>query len=83
MLLRVALVTTDASEERSASLIRVTRILELGTTLAVIATDARCEELIAVTSGDAGATFLRNVVLTKPHSVTYQKKAVVTVISVF
>jgi hypothetical protein len=35
MLRRVALVRTDVSEERSASLIRVKRIGELGTTLAV------------------------------------------------
>jgi hypothetical protein len=35
MLCRVALVRTDVSEERSASFIRVTRIGELGTTLAV------------------------------------------------
>jgi hypothetical protein len=35
MLRRVALVTTDLSEELSASFIRVTRIGELGTTLAV------------------------------------------------
>jgi hypothetical protein len=41
MLRRVALVRTDVSEERSASIIRVTRIGELGTTLA---TDALCEE---------------------------------------
>jgi hypothetical protein len=34
MLRRVALVRTDVSEERSASIIRVTRIGELGTTLA-------------------------------------------------
>jgi hypothetical protein len=33
MLLRVALVRTDVSEELSASFIRVTRIGELGTTL--------------------------------------------------
>jgi hypothetical protein len=32
---RVALVTTDVSEELSASIIRVTRIVELGTTVAV------------------------------------------------
>jgi hypothetical protein len=36
MLRRVALVRTDVSEELSASVIRVTRIGELGTTLAVI-----------------------------------------------
>jgi hypothetical protein len=35
MLRRVALVRTDVSEELSASFIRVTRIVELGTTLAV------------------------------------------------
>jgi hypothetical protein len=35
MLRRVALVKTDVSEERSASFIRVTRIGQLGTTLAV------------------------------------------------
>jgi hypothetical protein len=36
MLRRVALVRTNVSEELSASFIRVTRIGELGTTLAVI-----------------------------------------------
>jgi hypothetical protein len=35
MLRRVALVRTDVSEELSASIIRVTRIGELGTTLAI------------------------------------------------
>jgi hypothetical protein len=35
MLRRVALVKTDVSEELSASIIRVTRIGELGTSLAV------------------------------------------------
>jgi hypothetical protein len=35
MLRRVALVRTDVSEELSASFVRVTRIGELGTTLAV------------------------------------------------
>jgi hypothetical protein len=35
MLRRVAYVRTDVSEELSASIIRVTRIGELGTTLAV------------------------------------------------
>jgi hypothetical protein len=35
MLRRVAVVRTDVSEELSASIIRVTRISELGTTLAV------------------------------------------------
>jgi hypothetical protein len=35
MLLRVALVRTDVTEELSASIIKLTRIGELGTTLAV------------------------------------------------
>jgi hypothetical protein len=35
MLRRVILAITDVSEERSASFIRVTKISELGTTLAV------------------------------------------------
>jgi hypothetical protein len=35
MLRRVALVRTDVSDELSASIVRVTRIGELGTTLAV------------------------------------------------
>jgi hypothetical protein len=35
MLLRVALVRTDVSEELNASIIRITRIGELGTTLAI------------------------------------------------
>jgi hypothetical protein len=43
MLRCVALVRTDVSEELSASFIRVTRIVELGTTLG----DARCEEIPA------------------------------------
>jgi hypothetical protein len=46
MLHRVALVRTDDSEELGASIIRVTRIGELGTTLAVTATDARCDEIV-------------------------------------
>jgi hypothetical protein len=45
MLRHVSLVRTDVSEELSASFIRVTRICELGTTLAVTSTHARCEEI--------------------------------------
>jgi hypothetical protein len=45
MLRCVTLVRTDVSEELSASIIRVKGIGELGTTLALIATDARCEEI--------------------------------------
>jgi hypothetical protein len=42
MLHRMALVRTDLSEEFSASFIRVTRIGELGTTLAVTSTVWNC-----------------------------------------
>jgi hypothetical protein len=45
MLRHVALVRTDVSQELSAPFIKVTRIGELGTTLAVTTTDARCEEI--------------------------------------
>jgi hypothetical protein len=38
MLRRAALVRTEVSEERSTSIIRVTRIGELGTTLGVTST---------------------------------------------
>jgi hypothetical protein len=48
MLRRVALVKTDVSEELRASIIKVTRIGELGTTLVGLATDARCEFLRSV-----------------------------------
>jgi hypothetical protein len=60
MLRRVALVRTDVSEEPRASFIRMTRISELGTTLAVtsnrltLRTDS-CQP------DDGGAKFLRNV----------------------
>jgi hypothetical protein len=50
MLRRVALVITDVSEECSASMIRATRIGEIGT--------------LAVTNV-GGYTFLRNVVVTR------------------
>jgi hypothetical protein len=42
MLRRVDLVRTDVSEERSASFLRVTRIGELGTTLAVSSNRRTC-----------------------------------------
>jgi hypothetical protein len=45
MLRHVALVRTDVSEELSVSIIRVTRIGELRTVLAVLATDARYKEI--------------------------------------
>jgi hypothetical protein len=45
MLRSVALVRTDVSEELSASFIRVTRLGELSTTLAITKTVARCKEI--------------------------------------
>jgi hypothetical protein len=60
----VALVRTEVSEERSASFIRVTRIGELGITLAVTTTDARCD---SCHPDEIGAKFLRNVGSYKSH----------------
>jgi hypothetical protein len=48
MLRRVALVETDVSEERIASIIRLTKIGELGTALAVLAAEGRCEEILCM-----------------------------------
>jgi hypothetical protein len=42
----VALVCTDVSGERSASIIRVTRIIELGTTLEVTSNRVRCKGIL-------------------------------------
>jgi DNA-binding TFAR19-related protein (PDSD5 family) len=50
MLRRVTLVRTDVSEELSASFIRVAKIGQLGTTLAVTTTDARSEEIPSISS---------------------------------
>jgi hypothetical protein len=70
MLCRVALVTTDVSEELRASFIRVTRIGELGTTLAV--TSNRCtlgiSSQCASVADEGGARFLRNVGYYKSHT---------------
>jgi hypothetical protein len=60
MLRHVALVRTDVSEELSSSFIRVTRIGELGTTLAV--TSNRCH------SNEGSSKFLRNVGFYKSHT---------------
>jgi hypothetical protein len=63
MLGRVALVITDVSEELSASFIRVTRIDELGTTLAVTNNKARCEEVLSAPSSPIPVTLTMEVVL--------------------
>jgi hypothetical protein len=62
MLCRVALVRTNISEELSASFNRVTRIGELGTTLAVT-------NNLHTHPDEGGAKFLRNVDSYKSHTV--------------
>jgi hypothetical protein len=59
MLCRVALVGTDVSEELTASFIRVTRIGELGTTLAVTSNRRTLRR---------NTKFLRNVGSYKGHT---------------
>jgi hypothetical protein len=58
MLRHVVLVRTDVSEELSASFIRVTKICELGTVLAVP----------VPLPDEGGAKFLRNVGSYKSHT---------------
>jgi hypothetical protein len=69
MLRRVALVRTEVSEKPSASFIRVTRIGELGTTLA--ATSNRCrlgKNTWYFSAACVGYQFLRNVGSYKSHT---------------
>jgi ABC-type taurine transport system substrate-binding protein len=68
---RVALVRTEVSEELSASSIRVTRIGELGTTLAV--TTHVPSSPILVTLMKEALNSSETLVLKKPHGVTSQK----------
>jgi p-aminobenzoyl-glutamate transporter AbgT len=72
----VTLVRTDVSEELSASIIRVTRIVELGTTWYFFATCVGCLLLLALflvhrfCHPDAGgAKFLQTVGSYKSHTV--------------
>jgi hypothetical protein len=65
---RVALVRTDGSEELSASFIRVTRIGELGTTLAVTSNQHTLRRLLVTAS----------VVPSSPILVTLMKEALST-----
>jgi hypothetical protein len=60
----MGLLGTDVSEELSATIIRVTRIGELGTTLAVTS-----ELTHYCHPDDVGAKFLRNVGSYKSHTV--------------
>jgi ACR3 family arsenite efflux pump ArsB len=66
MLRRVDLVRTDFSEELSATFIRVTRIFELGTTLAVTMVFLRSVRRLLVTA---------SVVPSSPILVTLMKEA--------
>jgi hypothetical protein len=66
MLRRVTLVRIDVSEELSASFLRVTRIGELGTTLAVTSNRLRSVRRLLVTA---------SVVPTSPILVTLMKEA--------
>jgi hypothetical protein len=61
ILLRVALVRTDVSEELSASFIRVTRICELGTTLAVTLVTLKKEALNSSETSVLTRATLRNI----------------------
>jgi hypothetical protein len=66
MLRRMALVRTYVSEERSVSFIRVTRIRELGTTLAVTSNRRTLRRKNQV--GEGGAKFVRKVDSYKSHT---------------
>jgi hypothetical protein len=69
MLRRVAVVRTDVSEELSASIIGVTRIGELGTTLAVTSNLRTLRRNTKSCHPDEGvAKFLRNVDSYKNHT---------------
>jgi hypothetical protein len=67
MLRHVSLVRTDVSEERIAYIIRVTRIGELGTTLAVISNRSTLRR-------NSGYTFLRNVSSYKSHMAWHPRR---------
>jgi hypothetical protein len=69
MLLRVTLVRTDVSEELRASIIRVTRIGELGTTVAVTSNRRSLRRNTMCYTDDGGADFLRNVGSYKSYTV--------------
>jgi hypothetical protein len=70
MLRRLALVITDVSEELSASFIRVTTIVDLGTTLAITSGSwyffTACVGFCHPDEG--GAKFVRNVGSYKSHT---------------
>jgi hypothetical protein len=65
MLCRVAVVRTDVSEDLSASIIRVTRIGELGTTLAIYC--ERYSQFADLVTLIMDVLFFRNVCSYKSH----------------
>jgi hypothetical protein len=69
---RVALVRTDVSEEPSASSIRVTRIGELGTTLAVTSNRRTFVACVVTLMKEALGSPKRRF-LQEPHGITSQK----------
>jgi hypothetical protein len=71
MLRRVALVRTDVSEELSATFIRVTRIGELGTTLAVTSN----RRMLRRNTKSSRLLVTASVVPSSPILVTLMKKA--------
>jgi ABC-type molybdate transport system permease subunit len=71
MLRRVALVRTDVSEELGTSFIRVTRIGELGRTLAVTSNRRKLQRHISVRR----LVVTASVVLSSPILVTLMKEA--------
>jgi hypothetical protein len=66
MLRRVALVRTDVSEERSTSIIRVTRIGELGTALAL--TSNRVRRLLFRANAVPSSQILVTLMMEAPSS---------------
>jgi hypothetical protein len=70
MLRHVALVRTDVAEELSASFIRVTRISELGTKLAVTSNRRKLREI----PSEGGGTFLRNVCSYKSYTASHPRR---------
>jgi hypothetical protein len=68
MLRRVDIIRTDVSEELSASFMRVTRIGELGTTLAVTSNQRMLRFTDSCHPYEGGAKFLRNVSSYKSHT---------------
>jgi hypothetical protein len=72
MLRRVALVRTDVMEELSASFIRVTRISELGTTLAVTSNRRRLRRDTKALSSSETSVIIRATQRNNPEDVIFQ-----------